>query len=78
MTLGAVTAGKLTMMKNTVDPMATAAGVEAAILAQLGYEGPEHVLDGKEGLIDALGERFDLDVLTDGLGESFRINRCSM
>jgi 2-methylcitrate dehydratase len=78
MTLGAVTAGKLTMMKNTVDPMATAAGVEAAILAQLGYEGPEHVLDGKEGLIDTLGERFDLDVLTDGLGESFRINRCSM
>ena len=32
-TLGAVTAGKLTMMKNTVDPMATQSGVLAALLA---------------------------------------------
>jgi len=77
-TLGAVTAGKLTMMKNSVDPMATQAGLFAAILAGRGYEGPEHVLDGKEGLTDVLGERFDLNVLTDGLGEDFRISRCSM
>src|SRR5262245_494450 len=42
-TLGAVTAGKLTNMKNTVDPMATRAGVESALLARLGYSGPEHV-----------------------------------
>jgi 2-methylcitrate dehydratase len=78
MTLGAVTAGKLTMMKNTVDPMATQAGLHAALLAQRGYEGPEHVIDGKEGLADVLGPKFDLNILTDGLGESFRINRCSM
>ncbi len=79
LTLGAVTAGKLTMMKNTVDPMATQAGILAALLAQRGYEGPEHVLDGKEGLIDTLADnRFDLNILTDGLGESFRITRCSM
>jgi 2-methylcitrate dehydratase len=78
LSLGAVTAGKLTMMKNTVDPMATEAGVYSAILAKMGYEGPEHVIDGKEGLVDTLGERFDLDILTDGLGESYRINRCSM
>ncbi len=77
-TLGAVTAGKLTMMKNSVDPMATQAGLLAAILASRGYEGPEHVLDGKEGLVDTLGERFDLNVLTEGLGEDFRISRCSM
>ena len=31
--LGAVTAGKLTNMKNTVDPMSTRSGVEAALLA---------------------------------------------
>src|SRR5271165_1685060 len=49
-TLGAVTAGKLTMMKNTVDPMATQSGVLAALLAEKGYSGPEHVIDGKEGL----------------------------
>jgi 2-methylcitrate dehydratase len=35
-TLGAVTAGKLTMMKNTVDPMATQSGVFAALLAEKG------------------------------------------
>ena len=78
LTLGAVTAGNLTMMKNTVDPMATQAGVLSALLAQRGYEGPEHVMDGKEGLTDTFGGRFDLNILTDGLGQSFRINRCSM
>jgi 2-methylcitrate dehydratase len=78
-TLGAVTAGKLTMMKNTVDPMATQAGILAALLAQRNYEGPEHVLDGKEGLMDTLSNnRFDLNIMTEGLGESFRICRCSM
>ena len=75
---GVVTAGNLTMMKNTVDPMATQAGVLAALLAQRGYEGPAHVLDGKEGLLDTFGGRFDLNILTDGLGESYRISRCSM
>src|SRR5271167_3802139 len=43
-TLGAVTAGKLTMMKNTVDPMATQSGMLAALLAENGYTGPEHVI----------------------------------
>ena len=77
LTLGAVTAGKLTMMKNTVDPMATQAGILAALLAKRGYEGPEHVLDGKGGLIDTLSNnKFDLNIMTDGLGESFRISRC--
>jgi 2-methylcitrate dehydratase len=78
-TLGAVTAGKLTMMKNTVDPLSTQSGILAALLAQKGYEGPEHVLDGKEGLVDTfVNNKFDLDILTDGLGDSFRITRCSM
>jgi 2-methylcitrate dehydratase len=77
-TLGAVTAGKLTMMKNTVDPMATQSGVLAALLAQEGYTGPEHVLDGKESLVHCLGPDWNLDVLTDGLGESWRIERCGM
>jgi len=47
---GAVTAGKLTMMKNTVDPWACRMGVESALLAKRGYTGPEHIFDGKEGL----------------------------
>ena len=77
-TLGAVTAGKLTMMKNTVDPMATQSGVLAALLARKGYTGPEHVIDGKEGLVHCLGPEWKLDVLTEGLGESWRITRCGM
>ena len=77
-TLGAVTAGKLTMMKNTVDPMATQSGMLAALLAEKGYTGPEHVLDGKEGLAHCLGPEWKLRVLTDGLGESWRITQCGM
>ena len=77
-TYGAVTAGKLTMMKNTVDPMATQSGVMAALLAEKGYTGPEHVIDGKEGIVRCLGPEWKLDVLVDGLGDSWRIERCGM
>jgi len=77
-TLGAVTAGKLTMMKNTVDPMATQSGVLAALLAEKGYTGPEHVVDGKEGLAHCFGPEWKLNVLTDGLGDSWRITQCGM
>jgi len=77
-TLGAVTAGKLTMMKNTVDPMATQSGVLAALLAEKGYTGPEHVVDGKEGLTHCFGPEWKLSLLTDGLGESWHIEQCGM
>ena len=77
-TLGAVTAGKLTMMKNTVDPMATQSGVFAALLAEKGYSGPEHVIDGKEGLTHVFGPEWKLNLLTDGLGEAWRITQCGM
>jgi len=77
-TLGAVTAGKLTMMKNTVDPLATQSGVLAALLAEKGYTGPEHVVDGKEGLAHCFGPEWKLSVLTQGLGDSWRITRCGM
>jgi 2-methylcitrate dehydratase len=77
-TLGAVTAGKLTMMKNTVDPMATQSGVLAALMADKGYTGPEHVVDGKEGLTHCFGPSWKLNLLTDGLGESWRITQCGM
>src|SRR6516164_8987330 len=77
-TLGAVTAGKLTMMKNTVDPMATQSGVLAALLDEKGYTGPEHVIDGKEGLTHVFGPEWKLNLLIDGLGESWRITQCGM
>jgi 2-methylcitrate dehydratase len=81
-TLGAVTAGKLTNMKNTVDPMATRAGVESALLAELGYSGPEHVIDGKEGVFHVFGHEWDTSKLTDDLptspGDHYRILDCGM
>jgi len=77
-TLGAVTAGKLTMMKNTVDPLATQSGVFAALLAEKGYTGPEHVVDGKEGLTHVFKPEWKLNLLTDGLGDSWRITQCGM
>jgi 2-methylcitrate dehydratase len=65
-------------MKNTVDPMATQSGVLAALMAERGYTGPEHVIDGKEGLVHCFGPDWKLEVLTEGLGESWRIERCGM
>ena len=78
-TFGAVTAGHLTMMKNTVDPLATQSGVIAAELAKRGYEGPSHVIDGKEGLAQTIvGGEWDIEGLIRDLGKSYRITRCSM
>jgi 2-methylcitrate dehydratase len=42
------------------------------------HTGPEHVIDGKEGLAHCLGPDWKLDVLTEGLGDSWRITRCGM
>jgi 2-methylcitrate dehydratase len=85
MCLGAVTAGKLTNMKNTVDPMGTRSGVEAALLAQLGYSGPEHVIDGKESFthcFEKFGGTFRLNMLTDGLpvsrNDHYKVLDCGM
>jgi len=88
--LGAVTAGKLTNMKNTVDPWATRLGVESAMLAKLGYSGPEHIYDGKEGLFHVFGHSnvggeacaFDGAGLVKDLpkssGDHYRILDCGM
>jgi 2-methylcitrate dehydratase len=76
-TLGAVAAGKLTMMKNTVDPMATQSGVMAALLAQKGFIGTEEIYEGKEGFCQQMGEGYKPEVLFDSLGREFRIKGCS-
>lgn len=75
---GVVAAGHLTMMNNTVDPLAVQSGVIAAQLASKGYIGPVTIFEGKEGFVDALGGEFDLNILVDGLGENYRIMECSM
>lgn len=77
-TLGAVTAGTLTMMKNTVDPMATEAGVFAALIAQKGYKGTTPIFEGREGLFEAIGDKWKPEVLTENLGETFKILDCSI
>jgi len=76
-TLGGVVAGHLTNMKNTADPMATEAGVRAAMLAANGYSGPVEVFEGKEGVFEVIQNvSWDTDVLLDGLGERFLITEC--
>lgn len=77
-TIGCPTAGKLTMMKNTVDPMAVQSGVFAALMAQKGYTGTQAVFEGKEGLMDVFGPEWDEDKLLGGLGDHFKIVDCSM
>jgi len=77
-TLGCAVAGKLTMMKNTVSPMATRAGVEAALLARKGYTGPEGVLEGKEGMEHCLGPKWDYSWIKEDLGKRFMITDCGM
>jgi 2-methylcitrate dehydratase len=77
-TIGCPTAGKLTMMKNTVDPMATQSGVLAALMAQKGYTGTEAIFEGKEGLMDVFGPDWDTGALLGDLGKSFKILECSM
>lgn len=77
-TIGCPTAGKLTMMKNTVDPMAVQSGVFAALMAQKGYSGTEAVFEGKEGLMDVFGPKWDNDKMVCELGKRFKILDCSM
>ncbi|MEN6369632.1 MAG: MmgE/PrpD family protein, partial [Thermotogota bacterium] len=76
-TLGGVVAGHLTNMKNTADPMATEAGVRAAVLASTGYTGPVEVFEGKEGAFHVLSNvTWDAEVMTRGLGSEFLITEC--
>ncbi|HHI03035.1 MAG TPA: MmgE/PrpD family protein [candidate division Zixibacteria bacterium] len=77
-TIGCPTAGALTMMKNTVDPMAVQSGVFAALMAQKGYTGTEAVFEGKEGFQDTFGPDWAENKMTEGLGKSYRIMQCSM
>ncbi|UCD18609.1 MAG: MmgE/PrpD family protein [Candidatus Zixiibacteriota bacterium] len=77
-TIGCPTAGQLTMMKNTVDPMAVQAGVFAALMAQKGYTGTEAIFEGKEGFMDVFGPGWALEKMIGGLGEDYRIRQCGM
>ena len=76
-TLGGVVAGHLTNMKNTADPMATEAGVRAAMLAATGYSGPVELFEGKEGVFEVVSNvRWDPEKMLGGLGKDFLITEC--
>jgi 2-methylcitrate dehydratase len=76
-TFGGVVAGALTNMKNTADPMATEAGVRAALLAKTGYTGPVKIFEGKEGLFEVINNvQWKENILTDNLGKKFLITQC--
>jgi 2-methylcitrate dehydratase PrpD len=52
------------------------AGVVAADLARHGLTGPPTALEGRFGLLQAFcGERFDIDAVTEGLGERWELDR---
>ena len=77
LTLGGVVAGHLTNMKNTADPMATEAGVRAALLAMENYTGPVEVIEGKEGLYEVINNvKWSTETLLNGLGTEFLITEC--
>lgn len=72
-TPGAIAAGKLSMMKNTADPLSTHAGVISALLAKEGYTGTIQIFEGKEGMYQVLGGNFETDLLFNGLGSDWRV-----
>jgi 2-methylcitrate dehydratase len=77
-TLGGVVAGHLTNMKNTADPLATQAGVLAALMAREGYSGPVEVIEGKEGFQHVIHNvTLKPEILLDGLGTQFLITECA-
>jgi 2-methylcitrate dehydratase len=77
-TLGGVVAGHLTNMKNTADPLATQAGVLAALMAREGYTGPVEVIEGKEGFQHVIHNvELRPEILLDGLGVKFLITDCA-
>ena len=71
---GGLTANTGTMVKSTHPGNAARMGAEAAILAHMGYTSHEAVLEAPTGYAAALFQgQLDWDVLTQGLGESYRL-----
>jgi 2-methylcitrate dehydratase PrpD len=51
---------------------AARAGVEAALLAAAGLTGPRQIFEGKRGFCHAYADRYDLNVITSGLGKEWK------
>lgn len=75
--LGTLESGPLTWAKNNYG-WAAGGGVEGTLLAERGFIGSRTVFDGPRGFwVMAGSDRCDLGVLSDGLGETYRITRTS-
>lgn len=71
---GGLTANTGTMVKSTHPGDAARAGVEAALLAAAGFKSRDGILEAHQGYVDVLfGQTFDWELLTDGLGTTFRL-----
>jgi len=77
-TLGGVVAGHLTNMKNTAAPLASQAGVIAAMIAREGYSGPVEVFEGKEGVFEVIKSvEWRPEWVLKDLGKDFMITKCA-
>ena len=77
-TLGGVVAGHLTNMKNTAAPLASQAGVIAAMIAREGYSGPVEVFEGKEGVFEVIESvKWRPEWVLKDLGKDFMITKCA-
>lgn len=71
---GGLTANTGTMVKSTHPGNAARMGAEAALLAEAGFTSSEDILETANGYAEALFQgRMDWDVVTRGLGESYRL-----
>ena len=71
---GGLTANTGTMVKSTHPGNAARMGAEAAILARSGFTSSEDILEAPNGYATALfQDNLDWNMLTDGLGETYRL-----
>lgn len=61
------------MSKHLHPGKASLNGLLAALLAQKGFTGATRILEGEKGFIRATAREFDLNKITDGLGQGYKI-----
>jgi len=53
-------------------------GLLSVLLAQKGFTGSSRIFEGEKGFLKATSDDYDLDILTDGLGETFHTAKNSI
>jgi len=53
-------------------------GLLSALLAKKGFTGANHIFEGEKGFLKATSNDYNLNILTDGLGETFHTARNSL